>query len=216
MQNYCQNPESKWSLESNRQYETTMVHRCNWSILDIFYKRRSWCVKVGWVFTPLVPLSPPADDQFDESEDLSSVRHQTFLYTPEQKQGHIGITNSPSLSTSTINIAFLRMTKWGNILRNFMQQFKPYILQDLKQTECSKKILGLNLCLKELMRFVHVPAQKVIMRNKYNGQVWPKKRRAIFLTSDLMKPIEGQRGHQAPLLSEIFPLFFAASATGRG
>ena len=52
-----------------------------------------------------------------------------------------------------------------------MQQFKPYILQDLNQTECSKKILGLNLCLKELMRFVHVPAQKVIMRNKYNGQV---------------------------------------------
>ena len=49
-----------------------------------------------------------------------------------------------------------------------------------------------------------------------NGQVWPKKRRAIFLTSDLMKPIEGQRGHQAPLLSEIFPLFFAAFATGRG
>ena len=110
MQNYCQNPESKWSLESNRQYETTMVHRCNWSILDIFYKRRSWC-ESGLSVHPPVSLSPPADDQFDESEDLSSVRHQTFLYTHEQKQGHIGITNSPSLSTSTINIAFLRMTK---------------------------------------------------------------------------------------------------------
>ena len=71
-------------------------------------------------------------------------------------------------------------------------------------------------CLKVSKRFIYVSAQKVIMRNKYNGQVWPKKRRAIFLTSDLMKPIEGQRGHQAPLLSEIFPLFFAASATGRG
>ena len=43
------------------------------------------------MFTRPVSLSPPADDQFDESEDLSSVRHQTFLYTHEQKQGHIGI-----------------------------------------------------------------------------------------------------------------------------
>ena len=85
------------------------------------------------------------------------------------------------------------------------------------ETECSKKIFNrFESCLKVSKRFIYMLAQKVIIQNKYNGQVWPKKRRAIFLTSDLMKPIEGQRGHQAPLLSEIFPLFFAASATGRG
>ena len=216
MQNYCQNPESKWSLESNRQYETTMVHRCNWSILDIFYKRRSWCVKVGWVFTPLVPLSPPADDQFDESEDLSSVRHQTFLYTPEQKQGHIGITNSPSLSTSTINIAFLRMTKWGNILSNFMQQFKPYILQDLKQTECSKKILGLNLCLKESMRFVHVPAKKLSCGTSTMDRCDPRKGGQSSWLQIWWNLLRGKEATKHPYCPRFFRSFLPPQPQGGG
>ena len=62
---------------------------------------------------PPVSLSPPADDQFDESEDLSSVRHQTFLYTHEQRQGHIGIniTITSALLTSTIDKPSLRIPK---------------------------------------------------------------------------------------------------------
>ena len=138
-----------------------------------------------------------------------------FLYTHEQNKD-ISASTSTSLSTSTIDKPSLRMTKWRNILRNLNAINQILYRLRFYGNWMFEEDIRFESCLKVSKRFIYVSAQKVIMRNKYNGQVWPKKRRAIFLTSDLMKPIEGQRGHQAPLLSKIFPLFFAASATGRG
>ena len=75
------------------------------------------------MFTPPVSLSPPADDQFDESEDLSSVRHQTFLYTHEQKQGHIGINITITVDFNNQYSLFM-----DDEVREYFEEFYATIL----------------------------------------------------------------------------------------